>query len=288
LRSTPELDVERGVNNAISTPTTSKRKRFWIGVLAVYLLIGLGCQLGLLATNWVELQSGKEMQAPSFDAWLGTDHLGRDLLAQLMQGVRIALAVGLLAAGGAAALGTLLGLLGGWFGGWTDKLILWMSSTVVAIPGVLLVLAIASAMGKGMTAVITSFALVSWVGVYRLVRSETLRLRQADFILAARVGGQSTAAILWRHFLPHLQPLIRVQFSLGFVWAIQTEAILSFLGVGMIEHPSWGRMIADAWAWNDLGQGNGWRLLSATLALALLSLTVQKLATDPTKSRPKR
>ncbi len=274
------------MNKPASSQVIAGRRRLWFGVLGIYLLIGLGCQFGWVATDWMKLQSGKEMQGPTSDAWLGTDHLGRDLLAQLMQGVRIALAVGLLAAGGAAALGTLLGLVGAWFGGWTDKLILWLSSTVVAIPGVLLVLAIASAMGKGMTAVITSFALVSWVGVYRLVRSETLRLRQADFILAARVEGQSTTAILGRHFLPHLQPLIRMQFSLGFVWAIQTEAILSFLGVGMIEHPSWGRMIADAWAWNDLGQGNVWRLLSATLALALLSLTVLKLSTGPTKSRP--
>ena len=271
------------VNNQIASPQPAKRK-LWLIVLGVYVAIGIACQFGWLANGWMTIQSGEEMLPPSTAAWLGTDHLGRDLLAQLLQGVRIALAVGLLAGGGAVLLGTLLGLISGWFGGWLDKLVLWLSSTVVAIPGVLLVLTIASVMKPGMSAVITAFALVSWIGVYRLVRAETRGLRQAGFVMAAHDGGQSTSVILRRHLLPHLLPLIRLQFSLAFVWAIQTEAILSFLGVGIIDQASWGRMIADAWTWNDLGSGNIWRLTSATAALALLSLTVQKLAQSEDQS----
>ncbi len=210
---------------------------------------------------------------------MGTDQLGRDLLAQLLQGTRIALAVGLLAAGGAVLLGTILGIISGWHRGWIDGIVLWLSGTVVAIPGVLLILAIAAMMGKGFTAVCTSFALVSWVGVYRLVRAETQRMHSEDFILAAKASGARPWQIFSRHLLPHLRPLIAVQFGLAFVWAIQTEAVLSFLGVGLVDLPSWGSMIAEAWEWNDLGQGRWWRLTGATIALAGLALSVQRLAT---------
>lgn len=264
--------------NAGPVTAPSNSDRFWSLLFLVYLLVAVACQFGWLGSSWTEQHAGLEMQGPSASAWLGTDQLGRDLLAQLIQGTRIALAVGALAAGGAVLLGTALGLLSGWFGGWVDKFVLWLSSTVVAIPGILLVVAIASVMDKGMAAVITAFALVSWVGVYRLIRAQTMRLRNADFALAARAGGTPTQHILQRHLLPHLFPLMRVQFSLSFIWAIQTEAILSFLGIGLAEQPSWGRMIADAWAWNDLGNGQVWRLLSATLALAGLSLCVHRIA----------
>ncbi len=250
----------------------------WRTLLLAYLIVGAACQIGLLGGEWMVQHSGKEMAGPEGSAWLGSDHLGRDLLDQLIQGTRIALAVGVLAAGGAVVLGSIMGLLSGWFGGWVDRLVLWLSSTIVAIPGTLLVIAIASVMDKGMSTVIVAFALASWVGVYRLVRAETRRLRSADFTLAAEAGGTPARAILTRHLLPHLRPLMRVQFSLAFIWAIHTEAMLSFLGIGIVDQPSWGRMIADAWTWNDLGQGFGWRLASATIALAGISLCVHRLS----------
>jgi peptide/nickel transport system permease protein len=225
----------------------------------------------------MDQHSGREFSGPITGAWLGTDHLGRDLSAQLAQGVRVALAVGVLAAGGAVMLGTLMGMIGAWFRGWIDQTVLWISSTVVAIPGILLVIAIASVLDKGILALVLAFTLVSWVSSYRLIRAEVMRLKSMDFVTAAKASGASTVRILGGHLLPHLWPLIKVQFSLSFIWAIQTEAILSFLGVGLAEAPSWGRMIADAWAWNDLGSGHIWRLASATLALAGLSLAVQRL-----------
>ncbi len=269
--------------NALDNPPQGRRRK-WLLLLLTYFIVGIACQLGLLGDHWMDQHSGREFSGPAAGAWLGTDHLGRDLAAQLAQGVRIALAVGVMAAGGAVMLGTLMGMLGAWFRGWVDQTVLWISSTVVAIPGILLVIAIASVLDKGIPAVVLAFTLVSWVSCYRLIRAEVMRLQGMDFVLAAKAEGGSTYQIFVGHLLPHLWPLIKVQFSLSFVWAIQTEAVLSFLGVGLADAPSWGRMIADAWAWNDLGSGHIWRLASATLALAGLSLAVQRLTAMPSHS----
>jgi ABC-type dipeptide/oligopeptide/nickel transport system permease subunit len=263
-------------------------RRKWTIVLALYLFMGLACQFGWTGSDWARSQPGLESQPPSAEAWFGTDHLGRDLFSQTLQGIRIALGVGLLAAGGAVALGTLLGLASGYYRGPVDGLVLWLSSAVAAIPGILLVLAIASAMGPGFLSLCVAFAAVSWIGIYRLIRAETLRLVQQDFVLASRANGASTSRVLWCHLLPNLWPIIAVQFCLAFIYAIQAEAILSFLGVGLIETPSWGRMIADAWAWNDLGQGRWWRMTSATLALAGLALAVQKFLAPSSESARRR
>jgi peptide/nickel transport system permease protein len=263
-------------------------RRRWALLLAIYLLLGLASQLGLAGSQWSVSQPGFESQAPSRLAWFGTDHLGRDLFAQTMQGIRIALAVGFLAAGGAVVLGTLLGLVSGYYRGPIDGLVLWLSGAVAAIPGILLVLALASAMGPGFVSLCVAFAAVSWISIYRLVRAETCRLVEEDFVLASRANGASSGRILLRHLLPNLWPILAVQFCLAFIYAIQAEAILSFLGVGLLDTPSWGHMIADAWAFDDLGHGRWWRLTAATLALAGLALTVQKLCLPSRESERRR
>ncbi len=255
-----------------------RQPRGWILLLGVWLVLAVACQLGWLAADWRSQHDGAEFLAPSAANPLGTDHLGRDLLAQTLQGSRIAFLVGSLAAGAAVLIGAALGLAAAWYRGPVDALCNWLSGAVAAIPGMLLVVVVAALLGHGLLPLCTAFAVVSWVGVYRLVRAEARRLVDQDYVLAARACGAPPLRLMLRHLMPALRPMLLAQFSLAFVAAIKAEAVLSFLGVGLAEQPSWGRMIADAWALGDLEQGRWWRLAAASGALALLALPVYRLA----------
>lgn len=253
--------------------------------LGAYALCAALAGLGWLGSAWQTSGGRTEHLPPGSAAWLGTDQLGRDIAAMTAQGAWTAFVIGGLAAGGATVLGALLGMSSGWRPGWWDRFALWLSAAVSAIPGILLILVIAAAMGPGLPALIVAIAAVSWVGVYRLVRAETRRLRDEEFVQTALAQGESARGILIRHLAPHFAPLVLVQFGLGFVGAIQAEAVLSFLGLGAPEHASWGRMIAEAWTWDDLGHGRWWRLTAASLALGGLAVSVLALSRSGARRR---
>lgn len=250
--------------------------RAWLFLLGLYLLLGLGAALGLFETA-VDPSLARADLAPGGAAALGTDQLGRSVGMMTLQGIEVALLVGTVAAGIAVAVGVLVGLLAGWSGGWVDGLLLWLSGSVAAIPGILLVMLLSRLLGGGLAGVFLAVGLVSWVGTARLVRAEVQRLRGAGWVTAARLHGAGRVRVLARHLAPQLAPLAAVQFLLLFIYAVKAEAVLSFLGVGISDRPSWGRMIADAWAFDDLGQGRWWRLAAATVAMAGLVLTMQRL-----------
>lgn len=264
--------------------------KFWLTVLALYLLIAILGSLGLFPAE-IDLglnDPGTQVFAhasPNSGAWLGTDQLGRDVLEVTLQGVRVALSVGFLAAGVAVLLGALFGILAGWYGGRLDGFLLWLSGSVAAIPGILLVLVLSWMLGGGYLGVFLAIGLVSWVGIYRLVRVEVQRLQTEPYLLAAKLHGATTSFLVVRHLLPNLGPILLTQFVLHFIYAIKAEAILSFLGIGMQGYMSWGTMIADAWAFNDLGNDRWWRLTAATLAMALLVLAMQRVAMELTERK---
>ncbi|MCH2101560.1 MAG: ABC transporter permease [Planctomycetes bacterium] len=255
--------------------------------LATYGACALLAGLGWLGSSWQKGLNRVEHLPPGAGAWLGTHQLGRDIAAMVAQGAWTAFLIGGLAAGGATLVGALLGMGSGWRPGWLDRFALWLSSAVSAIPGMILILVIAAAMGPGLPALIVAIAAVSWVSVYRLVRAETRRLREEEFVQTALAQGESSIGILVRHLTPHFVPLVLVQFGLGFVGAIQAEAVLSFLGLGAPEYASWGRMIAEAWTWDDLGHGRWWRLMAASLALGGLAISVLTLSRSAAR-RPGR
>jgi peptide/nickel transport system permease protein len=267
-----------------SAPRSKGLRLAW-ALLGLYFVAALLASVFGIGSDWASGGERTENLAPSAGAWLGTDQLGRDLAAMTLQGCWTAFQIGGLAAGGAIVLGAGLGLLSGWYHGWLDRFVLWLSTAVSAIPGVVLILVIAAAMGPGLPALITALVAVSWVGVYRVVRAETRRLRDEEYVRTAIACGARTRSILGRHLLPQFLPLIAVQYGLAFVGAIQAEAVLSFLGLGAPDLASWGRMIAEAWTWDDLGHGRWWRLSAASLALAGLALSVQTLSQSGARRR---
>lgn len=177
---------------------------------------------------------------------LGTDRLGRDVLARLLYGARVDLRVGVLAVATPFVLGSLLGLLAGWVGGWFDALLMRIVDMVVAFPFFVLVIALVFALGAGTTSIYVAITLVGWVAYARIVRGEVLVAKNQEYALAARVSGLPTWRILLRHLLPNVI-LQAVVFSMSdIVLTILAIVTLGYLGLGVPPPtPDWGSMIQD-------------------------------------------
>ena len=214
-------------------------------------------------------------QAPSSEHWMGTDALGRDVAARIIQGTRIAYKVGIITALIAIPIGVFLGCLAGYFGGRVDDFIVWLYSTFASIPGLLFILAIAMVVGRGLTGVYLGIGLTTWVGICRLIRGEVIKHKEQAYVQAAHTLGLSWPRILFRHILPNVFHVIIVTFTLRFPAAVSTEVFMSFLGIGVQNDPSWGIMINSARM--RLWQGVWWEMTFVTLAIFLLVLAFNLL-----------
>ncbi len=208
--------------------------------------------------------------SPSLTHLLGTDHLGRDVFTRVIYGARISLEVGLITVTISAIIGILIGSIAGFYGGWIDSFLSgYVFNVFLAFPGLLLAIALAAFVderalvstlvgteaaetllnifGRGLIKILIALTIIGWVGYARVIRAQVLKVRELDFVTAARALGASDLRILVIHILPNaIQPLI-VQVSLGMAGAVLSEASLSFLGVGVPPPaPSWGTMIEEA------------------------------------------
>ena len=215
-------------------------------------------------------------QSPGLHHWMGTDGLGRDVLARLVQGVRIAYKVGIITSVIAIPIGVVLGCLAGFFGGRVDDFIVWLYSTFASMPGLLFILAIAMVVpDRGLLGVYLGIGLTTWVGLCRLVRGEVMKHKEQTYVHAAKALGLGSGRIMFRHILPNITHVIIVTFTLRFPAAVGTEVIMSFLGIGVQDEPSWGLMIETARM--RLWQGMWWEMTFVTIALFLLVLAFNLL-----------
>jgi len=260
-------------------------------------LYGAWCSLSGVEPVYRKQCVEERFQAPSAKHLLGTDYLGRDVLTRAVFASRTAVKVGLIASLISALFGVGLGLASGYFGGWVDDFVVWIYSTFAAMPTLLFILAFALLVSKGflygplesafsfcasclrtepgMLAVYLGIGLTGWVSLCQVVRGETLRLREAQYVQAAKVLGQTHFAIMVRHILPNLMHLVIVYFTMRFAFAIATEVIVSYLGLGVQFEPSWGLMIADGQ--EHLWRGIWWEVGAATLFMFLLVLALNTL-----------
>lgn len=209
---------------------------------------------------------------------LGGDRWGRDVLKKTIKGSEVSITVGLAAALIATLLGTLLGALAGYWGGRLNDLMEWVYNIFTSIPYVLLILAFAAVLGRGVTTIILILGLTGWTGVYRLMRAEYLKHREREYVLAAKAVGVSHTRRMFAHILPNTSHVVLVQFSLLVVAFIKTEVILSFLGLGVpVDVVSWGTILAESQ--NELVMGKWWQLTVAGAAMATL-VTAVSLLTD--------
>lgn len=191
------------------------------------------------------------LQPPmSPDHLLGTDSLGRDVLSRLVYGTRVSLVVGFAAVAISGLIGVVIGLLSGYFGGWVDTAFMRIVDAWLAFPFLLMAIAIVAILGPGLTNIVIALVITSWVVYARLVRGETLSLREREFVLSSRGLGASRLALMAKHILPNILPPILVVATLELGVVIVTEASLSFLGLGAdASQPSWGSMLADGRAY---------------------------------------
>jgi peptide/nickel transport system permease protein len=187
---------------------------------------------------------------PSREHLLGTDENGRDVLSRLIHGARISMSVGLIAMVISIAIGSLIGGISGYAGRVVDSVLMRVTDGMMAIPYFFLVLIVVAVFGSSFRNIVLVIGVTSWMVVARIVRSEVLRTRELDFVLAARALGASSARILFRHILPHAVPSIIVAATLGVANAILLESALSYLGLG-IQPPqaSWGNMLSNSQAY---------------------------------------
>jgi peptide/nickel transport system permease protein len=195
------------------------------------------------------------LRPPSVAHPLGTDDLGRDVLARVVYGARVSLKVGFVAVGIATSIGLVIGLLSGFYGRRVDAVLMRFVDIMLCFPTFFLILAVIAFLSPSIVNIMVVIGLTGWMGVARLVRAETLSLKERDFVAAARAQGAGTARIMFRHILPNALAPILVAATLGVAGAILTESALSFLGIGVQPPtPSWGNILTTgknyiAFAW---------------------------------------
>ena len=221
----------------------------YIGLAFILLLVVLAVFAPQIATHPVgDPNLLARYQAPSAAHWLGTDSTGRDIFSRVVFGARISLWVGLVVVAVSSVVGTVIGALSGYYGGWVDRIVSgYLFNVFLAFPGLLLAIAMVAFLGAGLNKLILALCVIGWVGYARVMRGQVLKVREYDFVQAARALGARDWRILFRHVLPNaVQPLI-VQASLGMAGAVLSEASLSFLGLGVPPPaPSWGVMLEEA------------------------------------------
>ena len=186
----------------------------------------------------------ERLAGPSWTHPFGLDELGRDILARLLMGARVSLMVGLSVVSISAAVGVTLGAAAGYAGGRIDNALGRLMDVLLAFPGILLAIALVAVLGPSLTNVVLALVVIGWVGYARLVRGQVLKIRELEYVQAARALGAPVARVLWRHVIPATVPAVIVQATIGMAGAIIAEASLSFLGLGVQPPtPSWGTML---------------------------------------------
>lgn len=209
---------------------------------------------------------------PSFSHWLGTDNVGRDLFAQLLEGAKVAFIVGLSSAFFSIVLGTVIGMVSGYAGGMVDAFLMRMADIIMVMPSLVILLILASLFGQfNIWLIVFIIAILRWPAVSRVIRAQTLSLKQRPFIEASKVAGASPMRIVFRHIMPNVLPLAFLYMTFRVTSAILVEAALSFLGFGDPSQVSWGMMLQWVWKSGHMFQAPYW-LIPPGISISLLTL----------------
>ena len=281
-----------------------KLSAFAATTLLIYIFAGIACEIYVITCRiadkspiYMQGKIEERYSPPSSNNWLGTDYRGKDVFWKAVFGIRTALKVGIIGSAFAAVIGVVLGILAGYYGGKIDDVVVWLYSTFAAMPTLLFILAFALLLQKGflsegltrifntisnilhvdqgMMALYLGIGLTGWVSLCRVVRGEAMRLKGEAYIQSAKSLGYRSSRIIFRHLLPNLFHLVIIYFTMRFAYAVMTEVIVSYLGLGVEMEPSWGVMIADGQ--QRLWRGVWWEVTAATGFMFFLVLSLHIL-----------
>jgi peptide/nickel transport system permease protein len=208
---------------------------------------------------------------------LGTNNLGEDVLYNALKGVRTAFIIGIVPSIIAAFFAIMFGLLAGFYGGWIDDLIQYVYQVLASIPGILLLIAMLMVMERGLWQLCVALGVTTWVGLCRLIRGETLKVKNMEYVEAARALGASDIRLLFEHVLPNVMYLVIIEVTLDFSALVMSETVLTYIGIGVEPGTgSWGRMITMAD--RELANSIWWNLTAASAFLFVLVLAFNLLA----------
>lgn len=272
--SAPAAPLASPGRAAVALATARRYPLAAAGALVLVLIVLAALLAPLLASDPTALAPARRLRPPSEANWLGTDHLGRDVWSRLVYGARVSLVVGVSVAALSVAIGLAIGLVAG-FIRWLDAVVMRVMDGLMAIPGILLAIALVSLSGASTLTVVVAITVPEVPRVVRLVRAVVLSVREEPYVEAAIAVGTPLHLVLLRHVLPNCVPPLIVQATYICASAMLTEAILSFLGAGTPPTiPSWGNMIAEG---RLLFQIAPWNILWPGIALALTILAVNVL-----------
>jgi peptide/nickel transport system permease protein len=224
-----------------------KNFAFSAGLLLTVVLVVIALAAPLLAPHDPNAQdTSRRLEAPSKDHALGLDDLGRDVLSRIIWGARVSLRVGFSVVLIASIVGVTLGAIAGYFGGWADVAVMRLCDILLAFPGILLAIALVAVLGPSLNNVILALATTAWVGYARLTRGQVLKVREMEYVTAAKALGARSPRVILKHVLPNVINPVIVLATLGLAGTILSEAALSFLGLGVQPPtPSWGAMLTS-------------------------------------------
>jgi peptide/nickel transport system permease protein len=245
-----------------------------LGLCGTVILLGVFGSL-IAPYDPLSVNAAQQLMPPSLAHPCGTDQVGRDICSRIITATRLDLAIGILSAALALVIGGFVGAIAGFYGGWTDRLCMWIVDTIMAFPLFLLAMGIVAALGNSFANIVYATAIVNVPFYARTVRTEMMQRRNAGFVEAAQVAGNSRLRILAVHLFPCAIPGLAVQVSLTMGWAILNAASLSFIGLGITPPtPEWGLMVAEGA--NFIISGQWWVPLmpGAVLVVVVLSFNL--------------
>ncbi len=262
--------------------------RFWVGAVVVGLMI-LWAIVGLWITQWSPTDQDliNSSTGPTSLHWFGTDDIGQDIYAETVSGLRKSLVIGLIAGPAGTLIAAFVGAFAGYLGGKTDAVLSWMINFLLVLPAFFILVLLSPVFKSLSFVVLTAFiALVSWMVMAQVIRSQTKSLRDREFVKAARFMGVGTGTIIRRHIIPNVASLLIIDATLGVVAAINTETTLSYFGFGILRpEVSLGVLLADG---TPSATTRPWMFLFPALVLVTLLLAVSLVgdalrdAVDPT------
>lgn len=260
-----------------------KNRKAVIGLAVLLLIVLIAVFAPVLTPYGASERVGRPHQAPSMEHWLGTTRVGRDVFTQLIFGARTSLAVGFGAGVLITVIGTILGIVAGYKRGVVDEVINFFTNMVLVIPNLPLLLVLSAFIGQASPLVIALIlGFTSWAWGTRVTRSQTLSIREKDYVKSAEMLGEPSWRIMTFEIFPNLLSIVGINLIGSVIFAVITEATLEFLGLGDPNSVSWGIMLYNAQNASALAVGAWWDMLAPSFALALLgfSLALINFAVD--------